>query len=216
MQKRARASAIVNIIVRQWKVTVPAIAGLVALFAWLAFGHFGIQTLFFDDKVNEAPPVFASGAGASGLASDETTVDVAEEINEVMADEGVVIEDPVEQSKPVMEAEVLTLVDGTFIDRSHPTKGRAVVLNDGTEQRFLRFEDFATDNGPDLNVYLSAAPANAPAGDFDDDFVDLGDLEGNIGPQNYEIESNVDLERYSTVVIWCVRFAVAFGAAELS
>ncbi len=216
MQKRARASAIVNFIVRQWKVTVPAIAGLVALFAWLAFGHFGIQTLFFDDKVNEAPPVFASGAGASGLASDETTVDVAEEINEVMADEGVVIEDPVEQSKPVMEAEVLTLVDGTFIDRSHPTKGRAVVLNDGTEQRFLRFEDFATDNGPDLNVYLSAAPANAPAGDFDDDFVDLGDLEGNIGPQNYEIESNVDLERYSTVVIWCVRFGVAFGAAELS
>jgi hypothetical protein len=46
--------------------------------------------------------------------------------------------------------------------------------------------------------------------------VDLGGLKGNIGPQNYEIGSDVDLDRYSTVVIWCVRFGVAFGAAELS
>ena len=90
------------------------------------------------------------------------------------------------------------------------------MLNDGTQQRFLRFEDFATDNGPDLNVYLSSAPADAPAGEFDDDFVDLGDLKGNVGAQNYEIPTSVDLSHHSTVVIWCVRFRVAFGAAEFS
>ena len=90
------------------------------------------------------------------------------------------------------------------------------MLSDGSDQRFLRFEDFATDNGPDLNVYLSTAPPDAPAGDFDDDFVDLGDLKGNIGSQNYEIPADVDLDRYRSVVIWCVRFGVAFGAAELS
>ena len=38
---------------------------------------------------------------------------------------------------------------------------------------------------------------------------------GNIGPQNYEIPPEVDLDRYSTVVIWFVRFSVAFGAVEL-
>ncbi|MCO4835109.1 MAG: DM13 domain-containing protein, partial [Acidimicrobiaceae bacterium] len=47
-------------------------------------------------------------------------------------------------------------------------------------------------------------------------FIDLGDLKGNIGSQNYEIPVGIDLDRYSTVVIWCVRFGVAFGAAELS
>ena len=64
-------------------------------------------------------------------------------------------------------------------------------------------------------MYLSTADPDAPAGEFDDDFIDLGDLKGNIGPQNYEIPEDVDLSRYKTVVIWCVRFGVAFGAAEL-
>ncbi|MYJ37036.1 MAG: DM13 domain-containing protein, partial [Acidimicrobiaceae bacterium] len=87
---------------------------------------------------------------------------------------------------------------------------------DGSGQRFLRFEDFRTDNGPDLNVYLSAAPTDAPAGQFDDDFVDLGDLKGNVGSQNYEIPAGLDLDHYSTVAIWCVRFGVVFGVAELT
>ena len=48
------------------------------------------------------------------------------------------------------------------------------------------------------------------------EFVDLGDLKGNIGEQNYEIPPDVDLERFDTVVIWCVRFGVAFAAADLA
>ncbi len=201
---------------RRWKLLVPAAAGLIALVAWLAFGYFGVQFLFINDEVNEPPPVFTSGAGASGLPSDEQPAEMVAEMNEVMEEEGVVAEAEVDE-EPMMEGpEVVEVVQGTFVDRSHPTEGRAVVLNDGSEQRFLRFEGFRTDNGPDLNVYLSAAPPDAPAGDFDDDFVDLGNLSGNIGPQNYEIPPEVDLDRYSTVVIWCVRFSVAFGAAPLA
>ena len=121
-----------------------------------------------------------------------------------------------EASPPeVVEPLIIVEAAGSFIDRSHPTEGSARVLGDGSGQRFLRFEDFRTDNGPDLNVYLSAAPPDAPAGDFDDDFVDLGDLKGNVGSQNYEIPAGLDLDRYSTVAIWCVRFGVVFGAAEL-
>ena len=114
------------------------------------------------------------------------------------------------------EPQIIVEASGSFIDRSHPTEGSAVVLGDGSGQRFLRFEDFRTDNGPDLNVYLSAAPTDAPAGQFDDDFVDLGDLKGNVGAQNYEIPVGLDLDHYSTVAIWCVRFGVVFGVAELT
>ena len=83
---------------------------------------------------------------------------------------------------------------------------------------FLRFEDdFAIDNGPDLNVYLvRGVDADGPAGAFDDDFIDLGDLKGNIGAQNYELPEGVDITEYDTVVIWCVRFGVAFNAANLA
>lgn len=130
------------------------------------------------------------------------------------------IDDEVDEDVPVFAAgaseEATTVASGSFVDRSHPAEGTVTVLADGSDQRFLRFEDFATDNGPDLSVYLSTAAADAPAGEFDDDFVDLGDLKGNIGSQNYEIPADVDLGRYRSVVIWCVRFGVAFGAAELA
>ena len=105
---------------------------------------------------------------------------------------------------------------GSFGPRSHPAEGTAVVLTDGT-QTFLRFDDdFATDNGPDLNVYLHTAGPDASVDDLVGDFIDLGDLKGNIGAQNFVIPGDVDLDRYSTVSVWCVRFRVVFGTAELA
>ena len=105
---------------------------------------------------------------------------------------------------------------GSFGPRSHPAEGTAVVLTDGT-QTFLRFDDdFATDNGPDLNVYLHTAGPDASVDDLVGDFIDLGDLKGNIGAQNYVVPEDIDLDRYSTVSVWCVRFRVVFGTAELA
>jgi hypothetical protein len=66
-----------------------------------------------------------------------------------------------------------------------------------------------------LKVYLSAAPATGPAGTFDDRYVDLGDLKGNIGAQNYAIPRAVRLAGYRSVVVWCKRFGVAFAAAPV-
>lgn len=104
---------------------------------------------------------------------------------------------------------------GSFGPRFHPAEGTAVVLTDGT-QTFLRFDDdFATDNGPDLNVYLHTAGPDASVGDLVGDFIDLGDLKGNIGAQNYVVPADIDLDRYNTVSVWCVRFRVVFGTAEL-
>ena len=207
-------------------IAAAGVGGVVVLF--LAFAVFGVHTLFIDDEVNEAGPVFASGPAPSGIASDAISQEVADDMTTDMADEPVMVE--VDEDMPEMEMEsatagadeeeaaamIETIFTGNFVDRSHPTSGRADVLNDGSTQRFLRFEDFETDNGPDLNVYLSTAGADADTGAFDDDFIDLGDLKGNIGTQNYEIPADVDLDRYSTVVIWCVRFGVAFGAAEIN
>lgn len=182
---------------------------LVAIGAWLFFGFFGFHTLFFDKKVNEANP-FAAGPGASGLEVDATTQEQADAMNDAMNEEG--LSGNSEVNEPMMETMIETLVEGSFIDRAHPTEGTAKVITDGN-QRFLRFENFETDNGPDLNVYLTTT---SPDGGVGDDYIDLGDLKGNIGPQNYELDPEVDLDRYTTVFIWCVRFSVAFGAAALA
>ncbi|NND73841.1 MAG: DM13 domain-containing protein [Ilumatobacter sp.] len=201
------------------KIVAPiALVGAVVV-GYLAFGVFGIHTLFIDDKVNEDVPVFASGANASGLASDAVDDATTDAMNEVMADEGIDAAATVAEPMPDMAAaEIVTVYEGMFGPRSHPGRGLAKVLNDGSTQRFLRFEDFETDNGPDLNVYLTTADADADADDFgaSGEFHDLGDLKGNIGPQNYEIPADVDLAEFDTVVIWCVRFGVAFAAADLA
>jgi hypothetical protein len=110
------------------------------------------------------------------------------------------------------------LAEGEFISLEHDTTGRALVLETENGKRFLRFEQFETSNGPDLLVYLSS---KAPAGTddwygYDQDFVDLGPLKGNVGDQNYEIPADVDLDRYSTAVVWCRRFEVGFAAATLA
>ena len=88
-------------------------------------------------------------------------------------------------------------------------------MQDDADRRFVRLENLDTSNGPDLFVYLSANPFDGEEGAFDDDYVNLGRLQGNIGSQNYEIPANVDPFRYASVVIWCDRFNSAFGAAPL-
>ena len=207
---------------------LPAGAVAVVVVAYLAFSVFAVHTFFIDKEVAEAMPVFASGASETDVEVEAMSeVEVMSEVEETeeasadtaSADEasgiGTVPEEPVADNAPAEATTVTVEYAGDFVDRSHPSAGVASVLGDGSGQRFVRFENFETDNGPDLNVYLSTAPPDAPAGDFDDDFIDLGDLKGNVGPQNYEIPEGTDLERYSTVVIWCVRFGVAFGTAGL-
>lgn len=190
--------------------TVAVVVGAVGL--WLVFGFFGFQTLFFDDEVSEANP-FAAGPAPSGLAVDETTQELAEEMNDAMEEEGITGDDVVDDDMPdAVEAtpEVTILAQGSFIDRSHPTSGTAKVITDG-DQRFLRFENFETDNGPDLDVYLATG---SPDGDLGE-FINLAELKGNVGDQNYELTDDIDLDKYTTVFVWCTRFGVAFGAAAL-
>lgn len=201
--------------------TIVFLAGL----AWLAIGFFGVHTLFIDDVVDEAGPVFDAPVTT---AADAQPVEVAtprtadtEPPRPAATAPGdtapgdtapgetapAVVPEPIEPSPP----EIVTEHVGSFVDGSHPTAGDALVLGNGTGQRFLRFENFATDNGPDLNVYL----VDSSTGDVSD-YVDLGDLSGNVGDQNYEIPTDVDLAVYDQVVIWCVRFGVEFGRADLT
>ena len=131
------------------------------------------------------------------------------------------IDDEVHEGLPAVKAPpgqsppVRVLSTGRFRSYEHATSGRARVLQLPDGRRYVRFDRFHTSNGPALKVYLSAAPAAGPGDAFDDRYVDLGDLKGNIGEQNYAIPRDVDLGRYRSVVVWCKRFSVPFGAAAL-
>jgi len=107
------------------------------------------------------------------------------------------------------------LAMGQFKGYAHETQGNADVY-EVNGKRVLRLTNFKTSNGPDVHVYLVAAP------DVKDDatvkragFIDLGSMKGNTGDQNYDVPATVDLATYQAVTIWCARFNVNFGTAPL-
>lgn len=106
-----------------------------------------------------------------------------------------------------MPAEARTLVQGTFVDGAHSVDGTALVI-EFNGQKTLRLEQFATLNGPNLHIYLATDASGK-------DFVDLGVIKATHGDVNYLIPSDVDLNRYTHVLVWCVPFRVLFGSAAL-
>ncbi len=107
-----------------------------------------------------------------------------------------------------------SLSSGAFVSAAHATSGTATIykLDDGS--RILRLANFSTSNGPKVHVILAD---HAISGNDVEDAksVDLGDLKGNTGNQNYVIPANVNLDDVKSVAIYCERFHVNFGAASL-
>jgi len=111
----------------------------------------------------------------------------------------------------------ISLAKGSFKSLAHETKGTATIYKLADGKKTLRLTEFATSNGPDVHIYLTAAEvekgsdAVKAAG-----FIDLGSMKGNQGDQNYDIPADIDLGKYKNVTIWCARFGVNFGLAPLS
>ena len=147
------------------------------------------QKLFYDNTVDEAVPTVTAPADSSGSSTDG-------------GNDGA-------------SAEPVELATGTFISREHDTTGTVRILRLPDGSTILRLEDFETSNGPALFVYLSQNTADGEDGAFDDDYIDLGALKGNIGDQNYVIPPEIDALGFTSVVVWCDRFNVSFGAADL-
>jgi len=108
------------------------------------------------------------------------------------------------------------LAAGSFHGNAHETKGKATIFKLADGKRVLRFTEFSTSNGPDVQVYLVAAPDSTDADTVKKaGFIHVGALKGNMGDQNYDIAADVDLAKYQSVTVWCRRFSANFGTAPL-
>jgi len=172
---------------RKLWVAVAAVA-VAGLVAGLAL--FQPWKLWVDETVDEAPPVVVAPSVAAASATESPSAGPA------------------------------LLAQGRFVGHEHATSGTVQVVRAPDGSRYLRLADLDTSNGPLLQVWLTDAPVR-PGKDgwyvFDDGrHVDLGPLKGNKGSQNYTVPAEVELSQYRSVSIWCARFHVSFGAAELN
>ncbi|MFF9066290.1 DM13 domain-containing protein [Streptomyces sp. NPDC014891] len=172
------------------------IALVTALTAALAVGLYWFQPwrLWQDRTVSEALPAAPGKPTAAPSGAGPTT--------------------------PAPPAGPVTLTEGSFISHEHATRGTARVVRLADGSHLLRLEGLDTSNGPDLRVWLTDAPVKEGTAGwrvFDDGkHISLGKLKGNKGDQNYAIPAGLSLGDYSSVAIWCDRFDVSFGAAELA
>ncbi|RKR86476.1 electron transfer DM13 [Micromonospora pisi] len=108
---------------------------------------------------------------------------------------------------------------GVFITHEHATTGRAEVIRQPDGRNLLVLHDLDTSNGPDLRVWLTDQRVVAGTAGwrlFDDgEWFEVARLKGNRGDQVYELPPSIDPTAFRSVSIWCKRFAVSFGAAEL-
>jgi hypothetical protein len=121
-------------------------------------------------------------------------------------------------SAQAQDSQAKTLETGTFHGKVHSTSGRATIYQEADGKLILRLTNFKTSNGPDVHVILIAAKDAADNANFlqsSTERVELGNLKGNEGDQNYEIPAGTDLEKFQTVSIYCERFNANFGAAPL-
>ncbi len=98
---------------------------------------------------------------------------------------------------------------GTFSNGAHPTSGTVKVVADKTDtkKKYLSFENFKTDAGPDLYVYL--AEDKAAKG-----FTSVMKL-SKTGTFVLDVPASADLSKQKYVLIWCQQFSVLFGSAKL-
>lgn len=116
---------------------------------------------------------------------------------------------PVEPLMEAVDSMAVVNVKGSFMGVSgESVSGTAkIITTDGNSSLVL--DQFSTNNGPDLHVYLSkqATPK---------DFIDLGSLKSIRGTQVYEINEKSDLTEYKYALIHCQQFNHLFGSALLS
>lgn len=184
------------------------------------------RPLIVDDVVDEAFPGMTAATRAQFDALPQNQQDAliatikdnqamaVETINALLSPDTIVPD--ADQAMPVMDGNPKVLSTGSFVrvDAIHGAEGSATLYQLPDDSRILRFEDFRATNGPDLHVILTRSASPRSAADVGEDYIDLGQLKGNVGNQNYAIPADVDLAQYQSVVIFCVPFQVVFSTAD--
>jgi hypothetical protein len=126
------------------------------------------------------------------------------------------------QSAPKAAASLAT--PATFVfdetapgrDSIHWANGTGRILDTGGGLVLRLDETFVAGPGPAFWVYLNTQAVGDRA-DFNADAgrIKLAPLRSFSGAQNYALPEGLDLDTVHTVTIWCERFGVYIGSAEL-
>ena len=197
------------------------VAIALAAVVFLAAAWYLGSPLILNQTVDEAFPGASLPAQGSVEAAEEAMPPGPNAEDEMEGEgEGGEVAMPAETAQEASgaSAEPVLLSQGDFqgTDRLHQGEGQAKIyqLEDGSH--VLRFENFSVTNGPDLHVLVSQHPDPTNREEVMMGYLDLGELKGNLGDQNYTFPAGTDVSGFQSVIIYCEPFHVIFATASLS
>ncbi len=109
--------------------------------------------------------------------------------------------------------------NGTFrrLDAIRWAQGDVTVYEQADDSKLARFEEFSASNVPDLRVLLAlpAAPTTMEELGPMEQTIDLGQLLGTIGSQDYQIPTDVDLADFNSIVLYSPSLNLIMSFATL-
>ncbi|APU43330.1 DM13 domain-containing protein [Streptomyces sp. TN58] len=112
------------------------------------------------------------------------------------------------------------MAQGSFISHEHPTTGAAKIVASPTARTPSAWRAWtpATARTCVSGIPMPRVKPGEEGWDVSANGhnVSLGKLKGNRGDQNYEIPADMKPSDYTSVSIWCGRFDVPFGTAQLA
>ena len=202
------------------------ILAIVVIGVVVALAVFEPWRLFTRSTVDEALPVQVSTVEVAGSASAQapasTSVPASASASEQTGSPNAGVPATsgpggVGEPGPTPPVQPMALAGGAFVDGEHATSGTASILQLPDGSRYVRLENFSTSDGPFVQVWLTDKVAGGSDwGKYDDGvYLSLGELKATDGNQNYPIPADANLSAFTSVVIWCDRFNVAFGTAPI-
>lgn len=104
---------------------------------------------------------------------------------------------------------------GSFEDRVYNGEGTVRIITENGVRKVVLSDDFATESGPDLFVYISdTSPIQTSQDAHTGNTADLGRLQRITGPQEYLVPDDVTFA-INSVTVYCVAYKVVYTSATI-
>ena len=113
-------------------------------------------------------------------------------------------------------ASIATEGEFSGVDLIRTARGGFTIYQEPTGARTLRIEeDFVVVRAPDLHLIFTRNPDPSDITGVGIDYIDVGELKGNFGAQNYVVPQGVDFSRYPVLAIYSPVYDAVIATASL-
>ena len=102
------------------------------------------------------------------------------------------------------------------VDELRGAGGAITIYQRSDLTRFLRFDEaFTSTRAPGVHIIFTRNPDPTDERGVGVDYIDLGPLKGNVGPQLYEVPAGVDFSLYPILALYLVQYDNVISTATL-